>query len=140
MVVEATGGPLGVTIAGANVHDTRLLAATLEAIVVARPQPTAEAPQYLCLDKGYDNPTGHRAVATYHYLAHIRRIGEEKLDPKGQKTYPARRWVVERTLAWLSKCRGLLVRYDKKARNYLGLLQLGCALIWIRRWSRLTHD
>jgi putative transposase len=139
-VVEATGGPLGVTIAGANVHDTKLLAATLEAIVVARPQPAAEVPQHLCLDKGYDNPTGHEAVATYHYLQHIRRIGEEKLDPKGQKTYPARRWVVERTLAWLSKCRGLLVRYDKKARNYLGLLQLACALIWIRRWSRLIHD
>jgi putative transposase len=139
-VVEATGGPLGVTIAGANVHDTKLLAATLEAIVVARPLPAAEAPQHLCLDKGYDNPTGHEAVATYHYLPHIRRIGEEKLDPKGQKTYPARRWVVERTLAWLSKCRGLLVRYEKKARNYLGLLQLACALIWIRRWSRLIHD
>ena len=37
--------------------------------------------------------------------------------------------MVERTLAWLSKCRGILVRYDKKASNYLGLLQLACALI-----------
>ena len=34
---------------------------------------------------------------------------------------------MERTLAWLSKCRGILVRYDKKASNYLGLLQLACA-------------
>jgi hypothetical protein len=38
--------------AGANVHDTKLLASTLEAIVVERPQPTVEAPQHLCLDKG----------------------------------------------------------------------------------------
>jgi transposase len=30
-----------------------------------------------------------------------------------QKVYPARRWVVERTLAWLSKCRAR-VRYDKR--------------------------
>ena len=140
LLVEATGGPLGASIAGANVHDTKLLAGTLEAIVVERPQPTAAEPQHLCLDKGYDNPTGHETVATYHYISHIRRIGEEKLDHNGQKTYPARRWVVERTLAWLSKCRGLLVRYEKKAINFLGLLQLACALIWMRRRARLVGD
>jgi putative transposase len=139
-VVEATGGPLGATIAGANVHDTKLLAATLEAIVLERPQPTAEAPQHLCLDKGDDNPTGHATVAAYQYTPHIRRIGEERRDATGKRRYPARRWVVERTLAWLSKCRGLLIRYDKKAQNYLGLLQLACALIWLRRWARLTRD
>jgi putative transposase len=131
---------LGATIAGANVHDTKLLAATLESIVVQRPQPTAEAPQHLCLDKGYDNPTGRETVVAYRYTPHIRRIGEERLDANGEKSHPARRWVVERTLAWLSRCRGLLVRYEKKARNHLGLLQLACALIWIRRWSRLTSD
>ena len=38
---------------------------------------------------------------------------EEKLAPDGEKRYTARRWVVERTLAWLSKCRAILVRYDK---------------------------
>ena len=140
LVVEADGGPLGAAIAGANVHDTKLLAATLEAIVVERPQPTEERPQHLCLDKGYDNPTGHETVAAYQYTPHIRRIGEEKLDPNGQKTYPARRWVVERTLAWLSKCRGLLVRYEKRAINFLGLLQLACALLWMRRWTRLSGD
>jgi putative transposase len=126
--------------AGANVHDTKLLAATLEAIVVERPQPTAEAPQHLCLDKGYDNPTGHETVAAFQYVPHIRRMGEEKLDSFGQKTHPARRWVVERTLAWLSKCRSLLVRYDKKAINFLGLLQLACALLWLRRRARLIRD
>ena len=78
--------------------------------MVDRPQPTEEAPQHLCLDKGYDNPTGHETAAAYQYTPHIRRIGEEKRDRDGEKTYPARRWVVERTLAWLSKCRGLLVR------------------------------
>ena len=140
LVVEATGGPLGATIAGANVHDTKLLAATLEAIVVDRPQPTDEMPQHLCLDKGYDNPTGYEAVAAYQYTPHIRRIGEETRDANSDKRYPARRWVVERTLAWLSKCRGLLVRYEKKAVNFLGLLQLACALIWIRRRARLIGD
>ena len=138
--MEADGGPLGATIAGANIHDTKLLAATLEAVVVERPQPTGASSQHLCLDKGYDNPTGHQTVAAYQYIPHIRRIGEEKLDLDGQMTSPARRWVVERTLAWLSKCRGLLVRYEKKAVNFLGLLPLACALLWIRRGVRLIGD
>jgi len=133
LLVEAKGGPLSMVVAGANVHDTKLLPATLDAIVVERPQPTEEIPQHLCLDKGYDNPTGHRAAAAHGFQAHIRHIGEEKLDASGQKRYPARRWVVERTLAWLSRCRAILVRYDKKATNFLGLLQLACALLWFRR-------
>ncbi len=112
----------------------------MDAIVVTRPQPTAEQPQHLCLDKGYDNPTGEDAVAAHGYVPHIRRIGEEKLDPAtGEQRFPARRWVVERTLAWLSKCRALLVRYDKHSANFLGLLQFACALLWFRRLHRLQR-
>lgn len=116
----------------------KLLERTLDAIVVERPEPTKSSPQHLCLDKGYDNPTGHAAVAATDYLPHIRRIGEEKLDAGKRKTRKARRWVVERTLAWLSKCRGLLVRYAKKSSNYLGLIQIACMLLWYRRQYRLS--
>jgi putative transposase len=138
LLVEAGGGPLAVVIAEANRHDTKLLAATIDAIIIERPAPTPEAPQHLCLDKGYDNPTGHSTVAQYGYTPHIRRIGEEKLDPQGEKRFPARRWVVERTLSWLNKCRALLVRYDKKAANYLAFLKLACTLLWFRRLHRLS--
>lgn len=137
LLVERTGGPLAVVVAAANVHDTKLLSATLDAIVVDRPQVTAEAPQHLCLDKGYDNPTGHRAVAEHGYEPHIRRIGEEKRDDERTPQYPARRWVVERTLAWLNRCRAILIRYDKKAQNYLALLKLACGLLWYRRRHQL---
>jgi putative transposase len=128
LLVEADGGPLAVVVASANVHDTKLLEATLEAVVVERPTPTEDSPQNLCLDKAYDNPTGRQAVIDHNYQLHIRHIGEEKLDSQGRKKYPARRWVVERTMAWLSKCRSILVRYEKKACNYLGLIKLACAL------------
>lgn len=137
LLVERTGGPLGVVVAGANVPDCKLLAQTIDAVVVERPAPTPEQPQHLCLDKGYDNPTGRTAVAEHGYVPHIRRIGEETRDAQSAKAYPARRWVVERTLAWLSKCRAILVRYDKTASNYLALLKLACALIWYRRVHRL---
>ena len=53
--------------AGANVHDTRLLRLTVESIVVRRP----EGAQNLCLDKGYDNPTGHETVAETRYRHRI---------------------------------------------------------------------
>ena len=138
LLVEESGGPLAVVVDGANRHDTKLLEATIQAIVVERPVPTEEQPQHLCLDKGYDNPTGHDTVEKHGYVGHIRPIGEEKLDEVGEKSHPARRWVVERTLAWLSKCRAILVRYDKHASNYLGLLQLACALLWFRRQQRLA--
>lgn len=138
MIVEADGGPMGVMIAVANVHDTKLLEQTIDAIVVERPEPTEKSPQHLCLDKGYDNPTGRAATEQADYTPHIRRIGEEKLDIKGRKNRKARRWVVERTLGWLSKCRGVLVRYAKKSCNYLGLIQLACGLLWYRRQHRLT--
>lgn len=137
MIVEADGGPLGIVLAGANVHDTKLLQQTIESIVVERPEPTPQTPQHLCLDKGYDNPTGRAAATSHGHTPHIRRIGEEKLDEKGRKRHPARRWVVERTLGWLSKCRGILVRYAKKSCNYLGIIQLACALLWYRRQYRL---
>ena len=81
ILVDAAGGPLSVAVAGANVHDTKLLRPTLENIVVARP----EGVRNLCLDKRYDNPTGHETVAAFRYCRHIRRIGEEKLDQWGEK-------------------------------------------------------
>jgi putative transposase len=136
VIVERRGGPLGVAIAGANVNDTKLLERTIEAIVVERPDPAMVA-QHLCLDKAYDNPTGETACQQAGYISHIRRIGEEKLDGWGKKTHPARRWVVERTIAWLQKCRALLIRYDKKPENYLALIQLACALLWARRLQQL---
>ncbi len=138
LLVEADGGPLAVVVAGANVGDDKLLEATLDAVVVERPEPTEESSQHLCLDKGYDNRRTRELVEERNYVPHIRRIGEEKLDEAGEKRYPARRWVVERTLGWLSKCRSILVRYEKKASNYLGMIKVACILLWYRRQHRLS--
>src|SRR3954453_22829646 len=136
LLTDGAGGPLGVAIAGANVVEQKLLKETIEAIVIERPDPEEEE-QNLCLDKGYDNPNGRAAATEAGYVPHIRRIGEEKKSCDGSKGHKPRRWVVERMFAWLSKCRGILVRYDKKDGNYLGLIQLACALYWYRRLDRL---
>ena len=55
------------------------------------------------------------------------------------QTHPARRFVVERTLAWLPRCRAILVRYDKRADRYLATVKLASALRWFRRWHTLSQ-
>jgi len=82
LAVEGAGGPLGVVIAGANVPDVQLLEQTLEAIVIDRPEVTQEEPQHLCLDKGYDQPLGHKVVAQTDYTPQSRPL-KEKEDLRG---------------------------------------------------------
>jgi putative transposase len=136
LLTDGDGGPLGLVIAGANVVEQKLLKETIEAIVVERPDPN-ETEQNLNLDKGYDNPRSREAASEAGYVPHIRQIGEEKKACDRSKGHKPRRWVVERTFSWLSKCRGILVRYEKKDDNYLGLIQLACGLLWYRRLHRM---
>jgi len=131
-LTEGGGYPIALRLAGANVHDTMMLQDTLEAVVVQPPNPLRHR-QHLCLDKGFDNPTGEFAALVYGYVPHIRRIGEEKLDARKRKKHPARRWKAERCLSWWNGCRSILVRWCKKSCNYLGLIELNSALLWYRR-------
>jgi putative transposase len=118
--------------------DRHMLEVMLDHVIIDRPQPTQQEPQHVCLDKAYDHNPIDQALILRGYIPHIRRIGEEKLDAQRQKTHPARRWVVERTFAWLRRCRAIIVRYDRKAENYIGLIALACALIWYRRSHRIA--
>ena len=124
LLVDGEGGPLSIVVAGANVHDAKLLEATLDAIVVERPQPTEEEPQHPCLDKGYDNPSGRGAAAGHGYREHIRASARRSWTPLATSGIRRAGGLWNGRLAWLSKCRAVLVRYDKKAANYLGVLQL----------------
>ena len=114
LLVEGDGGPLSLVVAGANVHDTKLLEGHPGGHCGSSGlSPLTRAPQHLCLDKGYDNPTGHQAAAAYGYQAHIRRIGEEKLDSSGEKTQSWPDVPLERTLSWLSKPKDYLSVTEK---------------------------
>jgi transposase len=101
-------------------------------MVVERPEPTAEEPQGLCLDKGYDYEEVRATLAAFGFTAHITARGQEAQVLKRQAGSKARRWVVERSHSWLNRFRRLLVRWDKKADNYLGFLHFACALIAFR--------
>lgn len=110
----------------------KMVEATLEAIIVERPQPSEDTPQHMCLDKGYDYNTVRELLAFWGYTAHIRSRGEETRDKTRVPGYRARRWVVERTHSWLNRFRRLLIRWEKKAENYLAMLHFACAWITFR--------
>lgn len=124
--------PLGLAVDGANRHDMKLVRATIESLVVQRPEPTVGQPQGMCLDKGYDYAEVRDILAEFGFTAHIQSRGEEAQDIARDANKRARRWVVERSHSWLNRFRRILVRWDKKPRNYLGFLHFACALIAFR--------
>ena len=131
ILVDEKGLPLAVVLSGANTHNINLLEETLDHIVVLRPEPNEEHPQNLCLDAGYTGST--EAVKQRKYIPHIRPRDEEKKELERNPNFCARRWVVEVTHSFFNRFRKLLVRYEKKAANYMALLQFACALIVWRK-------
>jgi len=119
------------------VNDFKLLRATLESIVIERPDVTVDAPQGLCLDKGYDYPEVYELLDELGFTGHIRSRREEKKQLERDVGFRARRWVVERTHSWLNRFRGLLVRWSKKPENHRALLQLACGLV---TWRLATSE
>ena len=134
LLVDQQGAPLSVHITAANVHDKWIADDLIVSIVVARPDPDV-VKQHICMDKGYDYPDVHQFVELERYVVHIkhrRKRGEPIIDDgpaPGETQFPARRWVVERTLGWLAKRRSIRVRWCKKADNWLGFIQLASAHI-----------
>lgn len=117
---------------GANRNDMKLVRATLESIVVERPEPTEKEPQGMCLDKGYDFQEVRDILSEFGFTAHIRSRGEEAKELAAEAGKRARRWVVERTHSWMNRFRRILIRWEKKSQNYLAFLHFACALIAFR--------
>ena len=133
VLTDGRGVPLSIIGSAANVNDGVLLAATLDGVVVARPQPTPEQPQNLCADAGYKGQPALAAVQTRHYIPHIKQRREEAHAKQTQPGFKARRWVVERTHSWMNRFRKLLVSFEKTEFSYTGLLYLAAAIICWRQ-------
>ena len=108
----------------------KLLERTLAALVMRRPKARR---QHLCADKGYAGKPAEKSMKRRHYIPHVRQRGEETKAKKRGRKHPARRWVVERTHSWLNRFRKLLVRFEKLACSYEGLLEIACAFIVFRQ-------
>ncbi len=121
--------PIGLVAAGANVNDFKLARETIESIPVTRPSPTPAKRQRLCLDKGYDYQEIRDLAREFLFTAHIRSRGEEARKLKQDARFKARRWVSERTHSWMNRFRRILIRWEKKAQNYIAMLHLTLAYI-----------
>lgn len=134
LLVDEQGAPLSIHVTGANEHDKWSADDLIVSIVIDRPDPQ-EVEQHFCADKGYDYSDVHDTVEQAQYVPHIkhrRRRNEpviEECPIPGELRYPARRWVVERTLGWLNKRRAIRTRWAKSAANWLALLQFASAHI-----------
>lgn len=129
MLTEGEGVPVGLAVAGANRNDFKMARETFESIPIKRPEPTQEKPQGVCLDKGYDYREIRELLDEFKFTAHIRSRGEEAQALKKEAGFRARRWVVERTHSWMNRFRRILIRWEKKTENYVGMLHFVLGLI-----------
>ncbi len=87
----------------------------------------------LVADKAYDVPHLRKWLWGKHIGVRIARKGVESSERLGR-----RRWVIERTMSWLTGYRRLNHRYERHPRNYLAFLGLAAALCCYKRLARLT--
>jgi putative transposase len=132
LLVDGRGAPISVVLTGANRHDKVSAMDLIISVVLKRP---AHKEQHLCADKAYDSDDLREFVDSAGYIEHIkvnrRQKGSERplSEETSKRVYPARRWIVERTISWLVKRRSLRTRWSKKAENWLALIQLACSHI-----------
>ena len=138
VLADGQGTPLGVSVAAASPSETTLLQATLETVAVKRRGPgrPRKRPERLIADKGYDSNAVRAALVAQGIEPIIPARSNNTVathqDGRKLRRY-RRRWHVERTHAWLQNFRRVLVRYERLATLYLGLVHLACALIVLRK-------
>jgi transposase len=134
-VSDRNGLPLHAEVSAANVNDHRLLEDVVDAITPVR-QPVGrprKRPGKLHGDKGYDYRSCRQALARRRIKARIARKNIESSTRLGRHRY-----VIERSLEWVTRFRRLARRYERKASHFLGFLRLACAIICFRRALRLN--
>lgn len=153
ILTDKEGIPLSAVISSASTHDIKLVIDMVDNSVIKKPSSSSKPKsrrkgrrrrlQHLCLDKAYNSTQEEQELIRRGYVLHIspkRKRGEkeEELNTETQpslnrKKHSAKRWVVERTNSWHNRFRKLFTRYEKKAENYLGLVQFSCFMIICRK-------
>jgi putative transposase len=146
ILTDKNGIPLSAIVTSASTHDIKAVTEVIDNAIVKRSSPSRKRGlprkrklQHLCLDKAYSSKTAKQEIISRGYVPHLpykRKRGEAKAETQkmsNRKKHPARRWVVERTNSWHNRFRKLFTRYEKKAENYLGLVQLSCSIIIYRK-------
>lgn len=127
-MADRDGLPISIRIAEGSRHDVALTDQTLDEAIVD------ELPPVLVGDKAWDSQKHQKRLANerdIELVAPVRATSKRKQDRRRFRRYK-RRWKVERLFAWLHNFRRLVVRWERKAENFLGFLHLGCIVILLR--------
>lgn len=144
IATDKRGIPIGWTSAGANIHDSHLLADTLDA--VARRGLLGEC-ETLHLDRGYDDRYVRATCHARGLFDLVIAPRKKKNRPKGTNPQPTLvplglRWPVERTNSWFSNFGQLRRNTDRSTAQRHAQIALAVALIvtvklvkWADRWG-----
>ncbi len=142
-LVDTTGLLLAAKVHGANLHDRDGGGHLLSAEVgKALPRLTL-----IWADAGYagqfgqwaDQERGWRIEVVYRPDRQARRYGLDDGLPRGFQVVP-RRWVVERTFAWLGQARRLSKDYERLPAMAEEMIDAAMSRIMLRRLARTTHN
>jgi transposase len=132
-VADRSGLPIAIYLESASPYEVTLVEATIASRFVAG------KPQRLIGDRAYDSDPLDAKLRTegIEMIAPHRRnrIKPKTQDGRKLRRYK-RRWKIERLNAWLQNYRRVLIRYEHKIENFLGLVQLACILILLRAFLR----
>ena len=130
LITGAAGTPLAVILTGGNRHDVTQLLPLIEAIppIRGRPGRPRQRPRKVYADRGYDHDKYRRLLRARGITPVIARRGVTHGSGLGTK-----RWVVERTFAWLHAFKRLRTRSKRRAAIHQAMLSLACTVICLRR-------
>lgn len=127
LMVEGDGIPLGRVLAGANRHDSPLLAPTLDKLAALGPLPDDIT---VHLDSGYDSGKTRDELADRGLHSQIAHKGEKA------PIQASKRWQVERTNAWHNAFNRLQRCYERREIVIDAYFDLADTIITIRSLIR----
>jgi transposase len=134
---DGEGVPLGVRLESASPAEVTLADATLNEVRVPRPKGRPrQKPKRVIADRGYDSdPLRERWKRRgIELIAPYRKNNKERKYEDGRKLRRyKRRWIIERTNAWLGQFRRLLVRHEHLLSTYRAFFYLACLWITLRK-------
>ncbi len=137
-VVEGSGRPIGLLVASAQRAEVHLAESTLRTVRVPRHRGRPRTrPKELVADKGYDSKAFRVRLRCrgIHPCIPERRGKRPRRGRKADLSAYRHRWVVERSFGWLTGFRRLLVRWERRANNYLAFLLFAAALLVLNAFS-----
>jgi transposase len=139
VVVDGRGVPLGNSLHSASPSEMRLAEQTLATIRVGRRHRAGrprQKPLRVIADKGYDcDALRKRLRRRGIVLIAPLRLNRRRTPPQDGRILRRykRRWIVERTFAWLGNFRHLVIRYDRSLTIYRAFFHIACFMIVLRR-------